>query len=164
MCQEKECRATASAPFVCDTGTREHTNIERTTEIAGVTPTLKFGAGGRLFCSRWPAFPLAGGRLTSRGIRFCCRWPTFPFIENASDQAGNLQTGNRCLAAVHQNTETDKNYERKSTHIMAPELVTSLYSLEAGNPALPASTAYRSDKTLAACTAFAVRYAHDRMI
>ena len=101
MCHEKYGRATAAAPFVCDTGTREHTNIERTTEIAGVAPTLKFGAGGRFFCSWWPAFPLAGGRLTSRGIRLCSRWPTFPLIENASDQAGNLQAGTFDRVSFH---------------------------------------------------------------
>ena len=59
------------------------------------------GVGGIRFCSRWPAFPLAGGRLTSRGIRFCCRWPTFPFIENASDQAGNLQAGTFDRVSFH---------------------------------------------------------------
>ena len=94
-------------PLVCDTGTREHTNIERKIEIAGVAPKFKFGAGGRLlsrgirFCSRWPPFLLAGGRLTSRGIRLCSRWPTFPLIENASDQAGNLQAGTFDRVSFH---------------------------------------------------------------
>ena len=75
------CSATRRMHLVCDTGPREHTNIERAIEIAGVTPKLKFVAGGRLlsrgirFCSRWPAFPLAGGRLVSRGIRFGSWWP-----------------------------------------------------------------------------------------
>ena len=66
-------------PFVCDTGTREQTNIERAIEIAGVTPKLKFVAGGRLLSRgiRWPAFPLAGDRLVSRGIRFGGRWPAY---------------------------------------------------------------------------------------
>ena len=73
-------------PFVCDTGTREQTNIERAIEITGVTPKLKF---------------VAGGRLLSRGIRFCSRWPAFPLIETASDQAGNLQAGTFDRVSFH---------------------------------------------------------------
>ena len=78
--------AQSAMPFVCDTGTREHTNIERKIEIAGVTPKLKF---------------VAGGRLLSRGIRFCSRWPAFLLIETASDQAGNLQAGTFDRVSFH---------------------------------------------------------------